>query len=134
MKRFSAALRNGFFITALAAGGAHAQASSPSTPGQTIPGAADPRGTSGPHSGSGSAAGAAQTSPPGPANPVGGTGSGATEPPPSGSGANGNAGYDTNRRSDQNIGWIGIVGVIGLGGLFRRSRNNDRVHDSPRDV
>ena len=136
MKRLSKCFRNGVFIAALAVAPSHAQPPSPSSPGQTVPGAADPRGPNGPHSGaSGSTVGTAQSSPQSMPNPVA-PGSGVTQPSSSGSSsANGNAGYDTNRRGDQNLGWIGILGVIDLGGLFRsgRSRDNDRVNDPPRN-
>jgi hypothetical protein len=65
-----------------------------------------------------------------PATSPGIPGTRATEPSSGGSSrANGNAGYDTDRRSDHNIGWIGIMGVIGLGGLFRPNR--DRANDNP---
>src|SRR5947207_10784028 len=109
MKRYPVCFRNAVLMTVLAVTGTHAQTSpSPSagTPPSTAP--ASSLGT-----------------------PSGVAGSGVTEPSSNGSSrAIGHAGYDSGRGKDQNLGWIGILGVIGLGGLLRPRR--DRVN-SPGD-
>lgn len=151
MKRFPLYLRNGVLITTIAVFGACAQSPSPGSR-RPSPASAEERGTHGPHSnssdpgssstgsraavssapGNGSSSSALDSNrgqgsaPSNPTSPPAATGSRAESSSSGSSQGNGNSGYDTGRGGDRNIGWIGIMGVVGLAGLFRPGRNTGR--------